>query len=44
MATAAELMTVDIPKGDRGLSVGDMIATLRHRTWEEVGQIGRAHV
>ena len=39
MTTAAELMTTDIPKGDRGLSVGDMIATLRRRTWEEVGHV-----
>ncbi len=39
MTTAAELMTVDIPKGERTLTVGDMVATLRHRTWEEVGHV-----
>lgn len=39
MTTAAELMTVDIPKGDRGLTVGDMVATLRRHTWEEVGHV-----
>ena len=39
MATAAELMTVDIPKGKRTLTVGGMIASLRRRTWEEVSHV-----
>lgn len=39
MATAAELMTVDIPRGDGHHTVGDMVATLRRHTWDEVGHV-----
>jgi magnesium transporter len=39
MTTAAELMTVDIPRGDGRHRVGDMIATLRRHVWEEVGHV-----
>lgn len=39
MATAAELMTVDIPRGDRRHTVGETMATLRRHTWEEVGHV-----
>jgi len=39
MTTAAELMTVDIPRGDGHHTVGDMIATLRRHAWEEVGHV-----
>lgn len=39
MATAADLMTVDIPRSDRHRTVGDMIAALQDRTWDEVGHI-----
>ena len=39
MTTAADLMTVDIPRSDRHRTVGEMIAALRDRTWDEVGHI-----
>jgi magnesium transporter len=39
MATAADLMAVDIPRSERHRTVGDMIAALRDHTWEEVGHI-----
>jgi len=39
MTTAADLMTVDIPRSDRHRTVGDMIAALRDHPWEEVGHI-----
>ena len=39
MATAAELMTVDIPRGKGHHTVGDMVATLRRRAWDEVGHV-----
>lgn len=39
MTTAAELMTVDIPRGDKHLTVGDMVSALRRHTWEEVGHV-----
>ena len=39
MATAADLMTLDIPRSDRHRTVGDMIAALRGHTWDEVGHI-----
>jgi magnesium transporter len=39
MATAADLMAVDIPRSESHRTVGDMIAALRNRTWEEVGHI-----
>ncbi len=39
MATAAELMTVDIPRGDGYHTVGTMVATLRRHTWDEVGHV-----
>ncbi|MBH0179836.1 MAG: magnesium transporter [Nitrospira sp.] len=39
MATAADLMTVDIPRSDRHSTVGDMIGALRGHTWDEVGHI-----
>lgn len=39
MATAADLMTLDIPRSDRHRTVGEMIAALRNRTWDEVGHI-----
>lgn len=39
MATAADLMTLDIPRSDRHRTVGEMIAALRNHTWDEVGHI-----
>jgi len=39
MATAADLMTVDIPRSDRHRTVGEMIAALRGHTWDEVGHV-----
>jgi magnesium transporter len=39
MTTAADLMTLDIPRSDRQRTVGDMIAALRDHPWEEVGHI-----
>jgi magnesium transporter len=39
MATAAELMTVDIPRGEGHHTVGDMVATLRRHAWDEVGHV-----
>lgn len=39
MATAADLMTLDIPRSDRHRTVGEMIAALRDHTWDEVGHI-----
>lgn len=39
MTTAAELMTVDIPRGDEHHQVGDVVAELRRHTWDEVGHI-----
>ena len=39
MVTAAELMTVDIPRGDGHQTVSDMVATLRRHAWEEVGHV-----
>jgi magnesium transporter len=39
MTTAAELMTVDIPRSEGQQTVGDMVATLRRRAWEEVGHV-----
>ncbi|HSF68873.1 MAG TPA: magnesium transporter [Nitrospira sp.] len=39
MTTAADLMTVDIPRGDRIHTVGDMVSMLRRHTWEEVGHV-----
>ncbi len=39
MTTAADLMTVDIPRSDRHRTVADMIAALRDQTWEEIGHI-----
>ena len=39
MATSAELMTVDIPHGEGHHTVGDMVATLRRHTWDEVGHV-----
>lgn len=39
MTTAADLMTLDIPRGDRQRTVGDMIAALRDHPWDEVGHI-----
>ncbi len=39
MATAADLMTLDIPRSDRHRTVGEMIAALRGHTWDEVGHI-----
>ena len=39
MATAADLMTVDIPRSDKHRTVGDMIAALRDHSWEEVSHI-----
>lgn len=39
MATAADLMTLDIPRSDRQRAVGEMIAALRDHTWDEVGHI-----
>lgn len=39
MATAADLMTLDIPRSDRHSTVGETIAALRNHPWEEVGHI-----
>jgi len=39
MATAADLMAVDVPRSDKHRTVGEMIAALRGHTWEEVGHI-----
>ncbi len=39
MATASDLMTLDIPRSDRHRTVGEMIAALRDHTWDEVGHI-----
>lgn len=39
MATAADLMAVDIPRSERHRTVGDMITALRDHTWDEVGHI-----
>lgn len=39
MTTAAELMTVNIPRSDKHCAAGDMIAALRDHPWEEVGHI-----
>lgn len=39
MATAADLMTLDIPRSDRRSTVGETIATLRGHTWDEVGHV-----
>lgn len=39
MTTAAELMTVDIPRSEGHHTVGDMIAALRGHAWEEVGHV-----
>ncbi len=39
MATAADLMTVNIPRSDKHRTVSDMIAVLRDHTWEEVGHV-----
>lgn len=39
MTTAAELMTVDIPRGGEHHTVSDMVATLRRHAWEEVGHV-----
>lgn len=39
MTTAAELMTVDIPRSEGQQTVGDTVATLRRRGWEEVGHV-----
>jgi len=39
MTTAADLMTVDIPRSTRHRTVGDMLTALRTHTSEEVGHI-----
>jgi magnesium transporter len=39
MTTAADLMTVDIPRSDRYRTVSEAISALRGRTWDEVGHI-----
>ena len=39
MATAADLMTIDIPRSDRHCTVGETITTLRGHTWDEVGHV-----
>ena len=39
MATAADLMTLDIPRSDRRCTVGETIAALRGHTWDEVGHV-----
>ena len=39
MATAADLMTLDIPRGDKRRTVGETMATLQGHTWDEVGHI-----
>lgn len=39
MATAADLMTIDIPRSERFRTVGETIAALRGRTWDDVGHV-----
>lgn len=39
MATAADLMTVDIPRSEKYRTVGNTIAALRDHAWDEVGHI-----
>ncbi|OQW32845.1 MAG: hypothetical protein A4E19_05690 [Nitrospira sp. SG-bin1] len=39
MATAADLMTLDIPRSDRHRTVGETIESLRGRRWDEVGHV-----
>jgi len=39
MATAADLMTIDVPRSDRFRTVSEAIAALRGGTWDEVGHI-----
>jgi magnesium transporter len=39
MTTAAELMTVDIPRREGHHTVGDTVAALRGRAWDEVGHV-----
>lgn len=39
MATAADLMTLDIPRSDRCRTVSDAIAALQGHTWDEVGHV-----
>ena len=39
MTTAADLMTLDIPRSDRRCTVGETIAALRSHTWDEVGHV-----
>lgn len=39
MATAADLMTPDIPRSDRHRTVGETIAALQGHTWDEVGHV-----
>ncbi|HSA61484.1 MAG TPA: magnesium transporter [Nitrospiraceae bacterium] len=39
MTTAAELMTVDIPRSEGHQTVGEMVAMLRRHPWEEVGHV-----
>lgn len=39
MATAADLMTPDIPRSDRHRTVGETIAGLRGHAWDEVGHV-----
>lgn len=39
MATAADLMTIDIPRSERFRTVGETIAVLRGRTWDDVGHV-----
>jgi magnesium transporter len=39
MATAADLMTLDIPRSDRYRTVSETIAALQGHTWEEVGHV-----
>lgn len=39
MATAADLMTLDIPRSSRRSTVSETIAALRDHTWDEVGHV-----
>lgn len=39
MATAADLMTPDVPRSGRHRTVGETIAALQGHTWDEVGHV-----
>jgi magnesium transporter len=39
MTTAADLMTAEVPRASADRTVADALATLRQRSWEEVGHV-----